>query len=136
MSVNSFTFCANCGASGDELICYGDCDAPAVIQSCELLVTRDSICGAVSLFGDCGGEYIFNMPFIFFTVCNLFLIKCLKESRILDIVYTTKCSSYDKTFLTLAKGFLDIISTGPIFAAGMCSIVGSRRSIHLESRPL
>ena len=100
--------CVNCGANGvfnGETV---NCDANAFSQLVEL-----SLCGMVNsdangcvTFSE--GKFDFNMLLNFLiAVCRL-VIKCFIESRILEIVATTKCSSYVDIFLALAKGFLEM----------------------------
>ena len=53
------------------------------------------------------GKFDVNMFLNFLVAVCLLVIKCFIELRILEIVATTKCSSYVDIFLALAKGFLE-----------------------------
>ena len=81
------------------------------MQNCELFRIIVGIWGAMNRFAGYEGECNFTILLNICTVCVLFRIKYLNESQILDIVATTKCSSYAETFEAetfMAKGFLDI----------------------------
>ena len=60
------------------------------MQNCELFRINVGICGAINCFAGHEGERNFSIQLKFCTVCVLFRIKCLNESRILDIVATKK----------------------------------------------
>ena len=67
-----------------------------------------SVCGANGLIRFGTGEIDFGMLFNLYNVSGWSPIRCLKESRILDIVATTKVSSYDAILFAFATGFREI----------------------------
>ena len=67
-----------------------------------------SVCGANVLIRFGTGEIDFRMLFNLCNVSGSSPIRCLKESRILDIVATRKVSSYDAILFAFATGFRDM----------------------------
>ena len=98
----------NCVANGAFSGKGGDCDANASLRNCELVISNVCDCGANGRFNMCEGKCDFNMLLSFLVAFCLFVIRCFMESRIFDIVATTKCSSYVDIFLALANGFVEI----------------------------
>ena len=95
----------NCVANG---VLGGNCDANALLRICELVFSNVGSCGADGRFNLCEGKFDFYMSLNFLVAFCLFVIRCFIESRIFDIVATTKCSSYVDIFLALAYRFLEI----------------------------
>ena len=98
----------NCVANGVVGGERSDCDAKALWRSCELVFSNLGSCGANGRLNLCEGKFDFNMLLNFLVAFCLFVIRCFIESRIFDIVATTKCSSYADILLALAYGFLEI----------------------------
>ena len=98
----------NCGTNGvfnGEVV---NCDANASLQLGELTLSDVGNRGANGHFTFCKGKFDFKMLLSFLVAVCLFIIRCFFESRIFEIVATTKCSSYVHIFLALANRFLEM----------------------------
>ena len=98
----------NCGTNGvfnGEVV---NRDANASLQLGELTLSDVGNRGANGRFTFCKGKFDFKMLLNFLVAVCLFIIKCFIESRIFEIVATTKCSSYVDILLALANGFLEM----------------------------
>ena len=92
----------NCVANGVFGSEGSDCDANALLRICEFEFCNVGSCGANGRFNLCEGQFDCNMLVNFLVAFCLLVIRYFIESRIFEIVATTKCSSYVEIFLALA----------------------------------